>query len=135
MLEGSPLLHAALAIMVILAGIQDWRTREVSNWLTWSLFFPGFMMVLWAAVHLNFLPLIISILLLISWYFGWMGGADVRVFVGLWGFWPMAGLLALFGTGCWGLILVLNKRGREKIPALVSTAFTVALFFIVEWFK
>ena len=124
--------HAALTIAAILAGIQDWRKREVTDWLTWPLFICGVVTASVAAVRLNFLPLVISIFFLIAWYYGWMGGADVRVLVGLWGLWPLAGFLALLATGLWGLILILRKRGKERIPALVTTALAVCLTFLLD---
>ncbi len=125
--------HAMLALLSVLAGIQDWRKREVADWLTWPLFIFGLASAVVNAVkHLDFLPLTISIFLIVTWYFGWMGGADVRIFIGLWGLWPLAGLLALAATGLWGLVLVLRRRGKEKIPALVSTGFAVCLTFAME---
>ena len=126
--------HTALTILVILAGIQDWRNREVTDWLTWPMFIGGIVSAILYAVRLDFLSLTVSIFLLIAWYFDWLGGADVRVLVGLWGLWPLAGFLALLVTGLWGLVLVLRKREKEKIPALVSTALAVALLFSMKVF-
>ncbi len=128
--------HAALVCLAVLAGIQDWRKREVSDWLTWPPFLFGLASAIVNAVkHLDLLPLVVSVFLIVTWYCGWMGGADVRIFIGLWGLWPLAGLLALAGTGLWGLVLVLRKRGKEKIPALVSTGFAVCLTFLGEMAK
>ncbi len=106
--------HTVLTILVILAGIQDWRKREVTDWLTWPMFIGGIVSAILYAVRLDFSSLTVSIFLLIAWYFDWLGGADVRVLVGLWGLWPLAGFLALLATGLWGLVLVLRRRGKEN---------------------
>jgi Flp pilus assembly protein protease CpaA len=129
------ILHALLAALVVLSGLQDWRRREVSDWLTWPLFMMGLGAAVFRAVHLDFLPLTISIFVLVVWYFNWLGGADARVLVGLWGLWPMAGLFGMISTGAWGLTLILHKRGKERIPALVAVAVGVTIQLFVELFR
>ena len=128
-------IHFALTVLVLLGGIQDWRRREVANWLTWPLFMIGLGAAIFRAAHLDFLSLTISIFVLNVWYFNWLGGADARMLVGLWGLWPLAGLLGMVCTGMWGLVLVINKRGKERIPALVTTAFATCLTFLLELTK
>jgi Flp pilus assembly protein protease CpaA len=127
--------HALLAALVILSGLQDWHSRQVADWLTWPLFVIGFGSAIFRAVHLDFLPLTISFFILSVWYFNWLGGADARVLVGLWGLWPLAGLLGLICTGGWGLVLVLRKRGKERFPALVAVAFGVLVQLFAELFR
>jgi Flp pilus assembly protein protease CpaA len=128
-------LHALITTLVVLGGLQDWRKREVANWLTWPLFVIGFGSAIFRAVHLDILPLTISFFVLSVWYFNWLGGADARVLVGLWGLWPLAGLLGLVCTGIWGLALVIRKRGKERIPALISVAFGVVIQLISEFYR
>jgi len=128
-------LHALTAALVIWGGCQDWRRREVADWLTWPLFVMGLGAAIVRAVHLDFLPLTISIFVLSVWYFNWLGGADARVLVGLWGLWPMAGLLGMICTGIWGLALVLRKRGKERIPALVTVTLGVVFQLFIELFR
>jgi Flp pilus assembly protein protease CpaA len=108
--------HALLAALVIWSGLQDWRYREVADWLTWPLFVPGLGVAVYRAVHLGLLSLTISLFILVVWYCNWLGGADARVLVGLWGLWPLAGLLGVICTGAWGLVLVLRKRSKEQHP-------------------
>ena len=128
-------LHALTAALVIWGGLQDWRRREVADWLTWPLFVMGLGAAVFRAMHLDFVPLTISIFVLSAWYFNWMGGADARVLVGLWGLWPMAGFLGMVCTGLWGLILVLHKRGKQCIPALVVVAIATLILMVVELFR
>jgi hypothetical protein len=125
-------IQALLAALAVLSGLQDWNRREAVDWLTWPLFLMGLGFAIFRAVHLDFLPLTISIFFLVFWYFNWLGGADARVLVGLWGLWPLAGLLGLICTGGWGLVLVLRKRGKERFPALVAVAFATCLTFFLE---
>ena len=128
-------LHALTAALVVWGGLQDWSKREVADWLTWPLFVMGLGSAIMRAVHLDFLPLTISFFVLSVWYFNWLGGADARVLVGLWGLWPLAGLLGMVCTGLWGLVLVLRKRGKERIPALVTVAFATVIQLLAELFK
>jgi Flp pilus assembly protein protease CpaA len=128
-------LHALLAALVIWSGLQDWNRREVADWLTWPLFVIGFGSAVFRAVHLDFLPLTISIFFLVVWYFNWLGGADARVLVGLWGLWPLAWLMGMVCTGLWGFVLVLCRRGMERIPALVAVAFGVVIQLISELYR
>ena len=128
-------LHALIAALVGWGSLQDWNRREVADWLTWPLFVMGFGSAIFRAVHLDFLPLTISFFVLSVWYFNWLGGADARVLVGLWGLWPLAGLLGMVCTGLWGLVLVLRKRGKERIPALVTVAFATVIQLLAELIK
>jgi Flp pilus assembly protein protease CpaA len=128
-------LHTLIAALVVWAGVQDWRHREVADWLTWPMFVLGLGAAVFRAVHLDLLPLVISIFILSIWYFNGLGGADARVLVGLWGLWPLAGLLSMIFTGLWGLVLVLRKRGKERIPALVAVAFGVVIQLFAELFR
>jgi len=128
-------LHALTAALVVWGGLQDWHHREVADWLTWPLFVMGLGSAIFRAVRLDFLPLTISLFVLSVWYFNWLGGADVRVLVGLWGLWPLAGFLGMVCTGIWGLVLVLCKRGKERIPALVAVAFGVVIQLISELYR
>ncbi|MGD0535957.1 MAG: A24 family peptidase [Methanoregula sp.] len=133
--ESEIALHALLAALVVLSGLQDWRTREVADWLTWPLFVLGLGAAVFRAMHLDLLPLIVSVFILVVWYCNWLGGADARVLVGLWGLWPLAGLLGMVCTGLWGLVMVLRKQGKEHIPALVTVGFATVFQLFVELFK
>ena len=128
-------LHALTSALVIWGGCQDWRRREVADWLTWPLFVMGLGAAIVRALHLNFLPLTICIFVLSVWCFNWLGGADARVLVGLWGLWPIAGLMGMVFTGMWGLVFVLRKRGKERLPALVTVAVGVTIQLFVELFR
>lgn len=129
------ILHFALTALVILGGIQDWREREVSNWISVPLFLVGIVAAALRVLSLEFLPLLAAGLLFFAWRRGWMGGADAKLLIGLWGLWPAAAFWGMFGVGIWGLVLMLRRKGRERIPAVTALAFVVPLTFLTETAK
>jgi hypothetical protein len=46
-------LHALLAAPLVWSGLQDWRYREVTDWLTWPLFLLGLGAAVYHAVYLD----------------------------------------------------------------------------------
>ncbi|MGB8212004.1 MAG: hypothetical protein WCE68_00465 [Anaerolineales bacterium] len=124
--------HALVAIHVCLAGIQDWKKREVDNYLTWPLFLGGILTAIARILNLDLLPLIVIVFILVAWYSNWLGGADARIVIGLWGLWSAAGFLGLVSTGLWGFILILNKQKNEHIPALVAVTLGTAIMLAIE---
>jgi Flp pilus assembly protein protease CpaA len=124
--------HALITALVVWGGLQDWKSREVNDWLTWPLFLMGLASAIARATRLDLLPLTICSFVLVAWYFNWLGGADARVLIGLWGLWPLAGFLGMVCTGLWGLVLILRRHGKERIPALVTVAFATSISLIIE---
>jgi Flp pilus assembly protein protease CpaA len=133
-------MHSLIVAMVIIGGVQDWRTGMVSNWITIPLFIMGLVAAFWRV----FLPdqraigIEISLAvaaLTISAYNGWMGGADWKVQTGLFGLWPVAGLFALIASGVWGAInLLKDRKAGAKCPAVTASAIAVTLTFSAELF-
>src|ERR1700690_1748895 len=82
------ILRAIVSTLIILGGIQDWKCGEVSNWITIPLLVAGLV----ACVIRLFknpdtglsLTALVLLLTLLAWN-GWMGGADWKVLVGLFG--------------------------------------------------
>ncbi len=124
--------HALIAALVVWGGLQDWKSREVSDWLTWPLFVMGAIAAVVSAANWNPIPLFVMMFILTTWYFNWLGGADARILIGLWGLWPMAGFLGMVGTGVWGLAWILLKHRKDPFPALVPVAYASCLTFLVE---
>jgi len=123
-----PLAHFSILVFLILAAIQDYKAREVSNWITVPLFLGGVVIIL---VRLDPLTVILSALLFFFWLWGGMGGADVKVLVALLGIWSEAALVAFFLLGVWGLILLIRKK-KESFPGLVAIAAGTGLTFVGE---
>ena len=129
------ILHFALTALVILGGIQDWREREVSNWISVPLFLVGIVAAALRVLSLEFMPLLAAGLLIFVWKRGWMGGADAKILIGLWGLWPAAAFWGMFGVGIWGLVLMLRRKGQERFPALITVAFATVIQLLAELFK
>lgn len=69
----------ALALLCLLVTLYDHRYRRVPNWITFPLMLIGFVENFPGAPALWFG----STLLLTAWGSGWMGGGDVKLWVGL----------------------------------------------------
>jgi Flp pilus assembly protein protease CpaA len=119
--------YFSVVLLMILAAVQDYENREVSNWITVPLFIGGVVIML---VHQNFLLIIVSLILLFIWHKGWMGGADVKVLIGLLGIWATSAFASIFAIGIQGLITRL--RGNKSAPGLVAIAVGVGLTFVWE---
>ena len=85
-----PILLLVLGSLLVMAGIQDARTREIANWKTAAvaLLAP----VWWYASGLDPWPdmalqigvaLVVFALFLLAFHFGMMGGGDVKLIVAL----------------------------------------------------
>ena len=119
--------YFSIFVLMILAAVQDYKTRKVSNWITVPLFIGGAVIML---VHQNLLLIIVSLILLFIWQKGWMGGADVKVLVGLLGIWATSAFVSIFAIGIQGLITLL--RGKKSFPGLVAIAAGVGLTYLWE---
>ena len=123
-----PFVHLSILVFLILAAIQDYKTREVSNWITVPLFLGGFAAIM---VRLDPLSVILSALLFFFWFYEKMGGADVKILVALLGLWSEAALVAFFLLGVWGVVLLIKKK-EESFPGLVAIAAGAGLTFVGE---
>lgn len=81
---------ATLALLLVSAGIQDARTREIANWknaaiaLAAPLGWWGAGYALWPDVAVQItLALVVLILFAGAFHFGWMGGGDVKMLAAL----------------------------------------------------
>ena len=128
-----PTLHFAMAALVILGGLQDWRKREVSGLICEPLLYLGVVFVILRAVQANPIPLIVTILLFVFWNLGWMGGADVKILIGLWGLWPAAAFWGMTAGGLWGLVQILRRQGKSHFPAVTLMAFGIVQY--VMWLE
>jgi Flp pilus assembly protein protease CpaA len=132
------ILRAIVSTLIILGGIQDWKCGEVSNWITIPLLVAGLV----ACVIRLFknpdtglsLTALVLLLTLLAWN-GWMGGADWKVLVGLFGLWPVAGFAAILTAGLWGLVEMVRKRDRNvRFPGIAAYAAATGLTFLIELF-
>ena len=112
-------------------GWQDWRTREVSNALSIPLAIFGLgELLLRLYLHEPFavLSLMVVVILTAAALRNWMGGADWKVLVGLWGLWPLAGFASIISAGLFGAGAVLWARNRNvTFPAICIFAIACVL--------
>jgi prepilin peptidase CpaA len=123
-------LLAALALLLVSAGIQDARTREIANWKNaailalaplwwWS---NGLALLPDIAIQLALAGVVFA-LFCTAFYFNWMGGGDVKM-IGALAMWlPFQALawmlivMSLLG-GALTLLLVVERLIRRKDGAI-----------------
>ena len=125
------LFHFALLILMGWMGWQDWKTREVSNALSIPLVMfglVGLIFRLYAHEPLAQISLMVVVVLTAAALRNWMGGADWKALVGLFGLWPLAGFAAILGAGLFGAGAVLWTRNRKiTFPAVCVFAIACVL--------
>lgn len=130
------LFHLVLVILVCWMGWQDWKTREVSNWLSLPLGMLGLAGLVYRFIQGDSLvlhSLFVVIVLTIATFCNWMGGADWKVLVGLWGLWTLGGLVALIGAGLWGMVAMIRTHDKNvSFPGIAAFAVSLLLTFVVE---
>ncbi len=102
-------------IWLLICAWQDWRSRQVSNWLTVpALLVAPFMAVLNGKIAVLRLILCAAILGWMLWK-GWIGAADVKILLFLAAFSPfmLAGALLVESTAGWIL-----SRFQQRYPAV-----------------
>jgi Flp pilus assembly protein protease CpaA len=126
-----PFAHVIVLILMLVMGIQDLRTRHVSNWITIPFFFVGLIanaLRAFSDVFLFQFILFCQAVVFFAGYHGWMGGADMKVFVGLLGLFPLAGGISLIASGIWGAAVWMWTGNRKaKFPAVTIIAITTIL--------
>ena len=134
--SNSLLVYSMLTALVAIAGLQDFRKGQVDNWLTIPLFLLGLggtLFHLYSNQTVGRLSALVIVILTLAAIRGWMGGADWKVLVGLFGLWPLAGLAALVTAGVWGGLSILRTGERNaRFPGVSAFAFGVGLTFFAQ---
>ncbi len=132
------LYHFALVFLTSWMGWQDWKTREVSNALSIPLMMFGILELLFRLYMQESsaqVSLIVILVLTATALRGWMGGADWKVLVGLFGLWPMAGIFALICAGIWGVVAMLRTHDRNvSFPGIAAFSIATTLTLFTEIF-
>jgi len=106
---------------------QDWKKREVANWLTLPpmLLALGLRMLGLTAGQASLLALIM-VAVFIGWLGGWVGGADTKVTVALALVDPRLALWAWLGATAWYALLIAYARfiardhDRIRLPGMLG---------------
>lgn len=130
-------LWGALTLILLMAGIEDARRREIANWknaviallapLYWWIAHYGWSDIAWQVGT----ALAVFALFIGAFHFGWMGGGDVKM-IGALAFWlpvqPMLTMLMLMSIigGVLTLIMVLD-HWRRKPAGAVEIPYGVAI--------
>ena len=132
-------LPALLGLILVLAGVQDARSREIANWknaaiaLLAPLWWWAQGLTLWPEIALQIgLALIVFALFAAAFAGGWMGGGDVKMIgaLALWlPFTPLISMLIVMSLigGALTIVMVaegwLRRRGQQpEIPYGVAIA-------------
>jgi prepilin peptidase CpaA len=137
------LLPGALTLLLVWAGIEDARTREIANWknITIALLAPLWWwtsgMTLWPDMVLQVgIAAVVFALFCSAFAFGWMGGGDVKMIGALALWFPLQllvwMLVVMSIAGGVLTVLMLFDRGARKggeieIPYGVAIAFAALL--------
>ena len=136
MFSSNLLVIGVLTALVAIAGLQDFRKGEVDNWITIPLFLLGLggtFFHLHSGQSVGWLSALVIVILTLAAIRGWMGGADWKTLVGLFGLWPLAGLAALVAAGVWGGLAILRTGERNaRFPGVSAFALGVGLTFIAQ---
>ena len=130
--------YAIVIFILTIGGVQDWQHGEVSNWISIPLFIMGVLASILRVLFLDdmlasALSLFAITVITAAAFKGWMGGADWKVLIGLFGLWPLAGFAALVVAGVWGSLVILFTGDRNaRFPGVTAFAFGACLTFFVK---
>jgi prepilin peptidase CpaA len=136
-----PILILTLGGLLVSAGIEDARTREIANWknAAIALLAPAW----WYANGLDFWPdmavqvgvaAIVFAILLLVFHFGLMGGGDVKLIVALALWLPLPTFLSMLmvmsiAGGVVTLVMMLDraiKKTRDQVEVPYGVAIAIA---------
>lgn len=141
-------LLAGLALLLIVAGVTDWRARTIPNWLNTAIALGALLWwwangyALWPSVALLVGQAVIVFAIFAAMFaIGAMGGGDVKMISALALWWPPAeffhliSVMAIAGGILTLAMLIRHKiskaEGRPEIPYGIAIAFA-ALFEISQ---
>ena len=110
---------------------QDWKTGEVSNWLTIPPFLYSFFHIVFFNKEIMIQFAVIFVILIIFYLINAMGGADVKILTTLIGLWPTAFWGALIVQGVWGLVEIIRKGKKTTFKAIPSFAIGAILGWLL----
>ncbi len=116
-------IHLVLLIWLVVCSFQDWRAREVSNWLTLSPFVLGLLYALGTGGE----TLVLTVTTLVVFvgaraFWKAQGAADIKVLVTLAAFWPQALFAALIITAIWSAVRIARGQGKEPYAGVPPMA-------------
>ena len=142
-----PILILVLGGLLVSAGIQDARTREIANWKTAAvallapLWWYANGLDLWPDMALQIgVALIVFALFLLAFHFGMMGGGDVKLIVALSLWLPFPAFLSMLMVmsivgGLVTLVMMIEHRAKKnagQIEVPYGVAIAIGLLALRE---
>ena len=128
-------LHLVMFAWLLICAIQDWRGREVSNWLTLPPLVFACCLRLAGLIQGALLLMLAAIaFLFLFWQRGWIGGADAKASLALALLNVQVFAWAWLGSGLWylGLLLYYGRKCDRRLPAFVGFTTGVGALLAVE---
>jgi len=125
------IISGIVMIWLVICAIQDWRRGEVSNWLTLPAMGAGILYAVLAGGERLILCAAVLVGLMLLYFLGSLGGADVKVLVALAGLWPAAMLAALLVQGIWGAVVLLRRGKGVEFRAIPAYALGAAISILL----
>ena len=123
------LTNIGVFLWLLACAVQDWRTRQVSNWLTMTPLFGALLFWLIQVRPISPWPApTAAALLLLAWQAGWIGGADAKASMALALFSLSLLAWAWCGAALWYLALrpFYTRKDLRILPGFVGFAAGVA---------
>jgi len=129
------MLRLTIFVWLLICATQDWRGREVSNWLTLPPLGIALCIRLAGLIQGSLLLMLAVIaFLLLFWQRGWIGGADAKASLALALTDMQIFAWAWLGLGVWylGLRLCYGRKCNRRLPAFVGFTTGVGALLVVE---
>jgi prepilin signal peptidase PulO-like enzyme (type II secretory pathway) len=118
-----PLFYALVWLWLAVCALQDWRYREVSNWLTLPVLVVGLGVAVAAGGERLVCFLLSGLVYGIGAARDQVGGADFKVATALGALWPEALLFGHIAVFFWGLVAkIMNKKVPFVVPLTIGAA-------------
>jgi Flp pilus assembly protein protease CpaA len=127
------LLLLTVFVWLLACAVQDWNSREVTNWITLPPLVIAVILRLAGFAHEPLLPVLVVIaLLFMTWLRNRIGGADAKVSLALALLDMNVFIWAWLGLGLWylGLRLYYGRKCDKRLPAFVGFAVGVAVLLV-----
>jgi Flp pilus assembly protein protease CpaA len=114
---------------LVVAAVQDARTREVSNWISLPIFIAGLVgLVVRRDV---FLAALFALFVALAMFKGGYGPADGKILAGLTGLWPEATLLAVVLIPLFDLVW--RRYGNDSpAPLIIPISGSTLLIWTIK---
>jgi len=131
------MIGAPVTAWLCLCAWQDWKHRQVSNWITLPPIVLALSLRLFGLVS-GYLPLMALILtaVLVAWLGRWAGGADAKVMVTLALLDAHLALWAWVGATVWYALLfvygrfIVKDRDRIRLPGMLGFLIGAGAFWL-----